>query len=422
MRIISMILLLCIRFLKILIYYLLVFPYIVVRLFLINPFKYSKLHIFDKLMLIIVGEIWIFGKQKIDLRNLYENQRVSLKKSFSCKNLLIFLPGQWYTLSPLESSLTILISPKKIKYKQLFFLFPYILFTFLFDESREKIKANHGISTCLALSIAFKKYTKISNYYYYKSIKILRSNSNLFFYNEGSTNYHIFVTSLYKNYFYLKNHTPSWFMGYRSISNSLIENSNYFYFGDDDRSQWIYFFRDTKKIIHSKPSILNLLHDKKFKKSVIDTFFECITFKNQKLLLCTNGSDWGHAHIMVGSFMYFIDNQPSVFFKKNGLYTFCKNDRQTDRVYSTNSPINSDFIKNTNLAFFRKLPNQLCRSTNYSIDGKKISIEVNDCKRVIDMSNLILKVIDSSQKQIKNKTTLSSSNPSKYVEYLNLTN
>ena len=120
--------------------------------------------------------------------------------------------------------------------------------------------------------------------------------------------------------------------------------------------------------------------------------------------------------------MYFIDNQPSVFFKKNGLYTFCKNDRQTDRVYSTNSPINSDFIKNTNLAFFRKLPNQLCRSTNYSIDGKKISIEVNDCKRVIDMSNLILKVIDSSQKQIKIKTTLSSSNPSKYVEYLNLTN
>ena len=68
----------------------------------------------------------------------------------------------------------------------------------------KKIKANHGISSCLALSIIFKKYTKISNYYYYKAIKILRLNSNLFFYNEGSTNYHIFVTSLFKNYFFFK--------------------------------------------------------------------------------------------------------------------------------------------------------------------------------------------------------------------------
>ena len=189
MRIISIISLLSIRFLKIVIYYILVSPYLFLRFFVKNPLQVDQLKIFDKLMLIIIGEIWLFGKQKIDLRNLYENQRVSLSKNFSYKNLLIFMPGQWYTLSPLESSLTILISPKKIGYRYLFFLFPYVLYILLFDESREKIKANHGISSCLALSIIFKKYTKISNYYYYKAIKILRLNSNLFFYNEGSTNF-----------------------------------------------------------------------------------------------------------------------------------------------------------------------------------------------------------------------------------------
>ena len=53
---------------------------------------------------------------------------------------------------------------------------------------------------------------------------------------------------------------------------------------------------------------------------------------------------------------------------------------------------------------------------------EKISIELNDCKRIIDMGGEILKVQDSSSKQIKIKTTLSSSNLSKYLEYINLTN
>ena len=422
MRIIPIISLLSIRFFKIVIYYILVSPYLFLRFFVKNPLQIDQLKIFDKIMLIIIGEIWLFGKQKIDLRNLYENQRVSLSKNFSYKNLLIFMPGQWYTLSPLESSLTILISPKQIGYRYLFFLFPYVLYILLFDESREKIKANHGISSCLALSITFKKYSKISNYYYYKAIKILRLNSNLFFYNEGSTNYHIFVTSLFKNYFFLKNKTPLWFNGYKSISKSLIQNCNFFYFGDDDNSQWIYFFRDRKKTIFAESSISNLLNDKKFKKSVIDTFFKLITFKNKKILLCTKGSDWGHAHIMIGSFMYFIDDYPVVFYKKNGPYTFSKNDRQNDRIYSTNSPINSNLIENIQLAFFKKLPYRLCKNINYSIDGKKILIELNDCKRIIDMGGEILKVQDSSSKQIKIKTTLSSSNLSKYLEYINLTN
>ena len=420
MRNIQITLFIASRLFKLLIYYLLTFPHLLLRLLFKHKMQMSQLNFLDKLMLVIIGEIWIFGKQKIDLRDLYENQRTSFKKNYSYKNLIIFMPGQWYTLSPLESSLTILISPKKIKYRYIFFLFPYILYTFIFDESREKIKANHGISCSLALSLAFKKYSTISRHFYYKAIKILRSNSSLFFYNEGSTNYHIFVTSLFKNYFYLVNHTPSWFEGYQSVSNNLIENSNYFYFGDDDKSQWIYFFRNKNKIISPQSSILNLLTDKKFKKSVIDTFFKLITFNNQKILLCIKGSDWGHAHIMVGSFMYFIDDIPIIFYKKNGFYTYSKNDRQLDRIYSSNSPINYDFIKKINIAYFKKLPDQLCKTTNYSIDDKKISIEVNDCKRIIDMTDIKLKVTDLSNKPIRIKTSLNSSYSTKYVEYLNL--
>ena len=97
-------------------------------------------------MLIIIGEIWLFGKQKIDLRNLYENQRVSLSKNFSYKNLLIFMPGQWYTLSPLESSLTILISPKQIGYRYLFFYFHmFYISYFLMNLEKNKGKSWHFI-------------------------------------------------------------------------------------------------------------------------------------------------------------------------------------------------------------------------------------------------------------------------------------
>ena len=101
--------------------------------------------------------------------------------------------------------------------------------------------------------------------------------------------------------------------------------------------------------------------------------------------------------------MYFIDDYPVVFYKKNGPYTFSKNDRRNDRIYSTNSPINTNLIENIQLAFFKKLPYRLCKNINYSIDGKKIAIKFNDCKRIIDMGGEILKVQDSSSKQIKNQ-------------------
>ena len=132
------------REIKLLSFYLFVWPFFIVKAF----FKYDRkyhISIFNKFLLILFGEVWIFGKRKIDLREVYEFQRKSMAFQFSIKTLLEYTPGQWYTLSPLESSLFILMRPKNISAIQKVFYIPYIVYLLLFEESRHSIKSNHGI-------------------------------------------------------------------------------------------------------------------------------------------------------------------------------------------------------------------------------------------------------------------------------------
>ena len=57
-------------------------------------------------------------------------------------------------------------------------------------------------------------------------------------------------------------------------------------------------------------------------------------------MVCIKGSDWGHAHYMVGSVLYFIEDELCVGFHKNSQYTLDFRLRQRDRLFSCNSQSN----------------------------------------------------------------------------------
>lgn len=410
-----------VRSIKLFFYYIICLPFFILRIFIIKSDNNDILYV-HKLLLIIIGEVWLFGRNVLDLREVYENQRIEFKNDHSITKLLKYLPGQWFTLSPLETALTLLMSSNENSNGIKFFYAPYVLYLLLFDESRHVEKANHGIACSLALSYAFKRSRKISNFYYLKALKILRSNSNAFFYDEGSTNYHIFVTSLFKFYFNLMRKKPSWFKGYEDISINLLNSKDYFYFGDDDKSSWLY------KVINDlnfdkNLNIISLLKNKRFKRSIIDRYFAVYAEENRILLLCTNGSKWGHAHLMVGSFLYFVDNKPSILFKKNNEYTLNKNIRRKDRTLSCNSPVNLTFLRNVELEYFKKIPNEFLTSEIHEENNKNkcITIITNGCKREIDISNQQLIVCDSSINDDRIISSLESFHNPDLIHYSNLT-
>ena len=394
MNLSSILLFLIIRSLKLIIYYLLMSPFFLLRLIMIKK-HLVKISFFDKFLLIAIGEIYIFGKKKIELRNIYEDQRKDLSEEFTKKKLLFFLPGQWYSLSVLESALLILMMPQKISIIDKIFLTPYFFYLLLFDESRNKIKANHGIASALSLSILFKNFYTISRYYYCVAVKILRANSNFFFYDEGSTNYHIFTTSLFKNYFFIKKYTPIWFKGYEEISIKLIHSLDFFYFGDDDKSKWLFEYRNKTKTSETF-SINNLILDFNFKKSILDKYFKIYKRENTILLICIKGSAWGHAHYMIGSILYYIDDKIIVKFKKNSNYTYCQEKRKFDRFFCCNSPIPKKKFNELKLGFFKTLPDNLTSIISLTDSEFKLTISGNCWQREIDYSSDILKIVDLS--------------------------
>ena len=132
--------------------------------------------------MILVGEVWVFGRKIIDMRAHYESQRLSFAKETTIKKLIFYLPGQWYSLSPLESALTILQSLKSdASIKERVFLIPYILFVWLFDESRHQPRANHGIGCALALAKGLFFLPVFSGKKYDLARKILEQNSSGYF-------------------------------------------------------------------------------------------------------------------------------------------------------------------------------------------------------------------------------------------------
>ena len=155
MKYLNIIVILALRSVKLLLFYIPMSPFFLMLLFVKNKHR-TKASLFDKFMSLTIGEIWLFGKQRIDFRKVYEKQRRLFVREFTSLNLLFFLPGQWFTLSPLESALTILHSPIEKTTFQKIILIPYIYYLILFDESRHKIKANHGIGCALALSVIFQ--------------------------------------------------------------------------------------------------------------------------------------------------------------------------------------------------------------------------------------------------------------------------
>ena len=405
---------LMLRNIKFLIFYLPMLPFFFMRLIGLSTCK-IKMSLLNKFMSVAVGEIWMFGKNKIDFRDIYENQRRLTVEEFTAANLLFFIPGQWFTLSPLETALSILLSPidKTIIQKILFI--PYAYYLILFDESRHSVKANHGIGCALALSVIFKSNPKIARYYYFRAIMILRTNSNYFFYDEGSTNYHIFVTSLLKNYFYLMKRTPFWFKGYERISDQLLSCRQYFFFGDDDRSAWLYDVRGADT--HRKTAgITHLIGDHQFRKSIIDRYFKVYTRNSVTLLVCVNGSDWGHAHYMIGSILYFIEDELCVGFQRNSYYTLDAPTRQRERLFSCNSPVEPNFETSLGLAFFKRVPKSLTVVKEYSERDCQISISGHGWCRHIDFRKKRLKVVDTG----KDGQVLQSSfsvNGSPYIDY-----
>lgn len=407
------------RAIKLFFYYILITPFFILKFFLTNSNKHN-ITFFNKFLIIIIGEVWLFGKNILDLRQVYESQRLDFRSEHTIKKLLKYLPGQWQTLSPLESSLTILMSPKDIGWKKKFFYTPYVFYIFLFDESRHSIKANHGIACALALSYIFKSYQQISDYYYLKSLKILRLNSNYFFYDEGSTNYHIFVTSLFRHYFNLCRKKPSWFEGFEDLSIKLLTHKSYFYFGDDDNSQWLFTYRDDLHL-SKNPRIIDLIKNDRFNQSVLKQYFNVYIKDNRILLLCIKGSQWGHSHLMVGSFLYFIDNKSVVVYKKNSSYTLNRLTRRNDRLFSCNGPINLSYIKNIQIEFFKKLPQILVAPINVSYFNDNISLSLNGWRRDINFSKSLIKIIDSASENIILKSSLDN-DESELVEYSNLTN
>lgn len=402
------------RIFKLLIFYFLMFPFFLLR-FIFSHKTDVVISRLDKFLITVIGEIWIFGKNKIDLRRVYEVQRVQIAKEVTNSKLLFFLPGQWYTLSPLESALLVLMGPPRSTTRQKILLIPYAFYVLLFDESRDHLKANHGIGCALALSRVFEGIPKISRFYYFRAVKILRANSNYFFYDEGSTNYHIFVTSLFRNYFYLRQSIPTWFRGYEKLSEQLLISRDFFYFGDDDRSQWLFDYRH-RNARRGKIGISKLIKDYKFKRSILDRYFKIYEKDKVVLLVCTRGSLWGHAHYMVGSIMYFINDRPVIIFQKNSFYTLNHITRQRDRLFSCNSPVASPIQASLSLAFFKQMPKELVSIIDYDDEGNQVSISGHGWRRVIDFGCDTLKVVDSA----KDHNSLSSTHPfedNAYVDY-----
>jgi hypothetical protein len=397
MKFIKTLYLLLNRNIKLILFCFLMSPFFILRILIIKKHN-VQLSFFDKFILIILGELYIFGKKKIELREIYENQRKLISEGITLKKLIFFIPGQWYTLSPLESALLILMMPKKATLIEKILLLPYIVYVFFFDESKDKVKANHGIACALSLSISLLKLSVFSRHKYYQAIKILKKNSNFFFYDEGSTSYHIFVTSLFKNYFFLKNITPKWFKGYDNICLKLINSSEFFYFGDDDKSKWLYDYR-YKSSDYKLLTISELISDFYFKKSILEKYFNIYRKNNRILLVCIRGSAWGHSHYMIGSVLYFINNKNTIKFKKNTKYTLDSNLRNKERFHSCNSPIQKNVQNKLNLAYFKPMPDELISIKSYKEFGYKITIHANGWSRNIDYSDVILKVVDTDNKK-----------------------
>lgn len=417
MKFFKIIYLICPRIMKLILYFFVTFPFFVVRLFFFNK-GFSPISIFHKAFIVIIGEIWIFGKNKIDMREVYETQRLNISDSFTIKKLIYYIPGQWFTQSPLETSLLLLMRPKKLLIRHKVSLIPYVLYLMFFDESRHHVKANHGIASALALSSIFKKLPGLSKYYYLQALKILRKNSNYFFYDEGSTNYHIFVTSLYKNYFFLMENTPIWFKGYQSISDLLVACKAEFYFGDDDKSAWLYNYR-LEATQPTKITISSLIKNKNFKKSVLDKYFKIFMRDNVILLICINGSKWGHAHYMVGSFLYYINDSLCIGYNKNSTYTFDRDSRQNDRLFTCNSPVDYESLSNVNLAFFKKIPKNFRTIKSIVCSNNIISIMGNTWRREIDFRSQRLCIIDYSAQDVCLLSSLSEINDTNYLQYDN---
>ena len=131
MKFIKILYLILNRNIKFILFFFLMSPFFILRILIIKKHN-VQLSFFDKFILIILGELYIFGKNKIELREIYENQRKLISEGITLKKLIFFIPGQWYTLSPLESALLILMMPKKATLIEKILLLPYIVYVFFF--------------------------------------------------------------------------------------------------------------------------------------------------------------------------------------------------------------------------------------------------------------------------------------------------
>ena len=77
------------RNIKLLIFYVLMSPFFLARLMLRRSYDITASR-YDKFMSVAIGEIWMFGKNKIDFREIYEKQRRLTVGKFTGKNLLFF--------------------------------------------------------------------------------------------------------------------------------------------------------------------------------------------------------------------------------------------------------------------------------------------------------------------------------------------
>ena len=387
---------LTVRAAKMLSFYVAVSPFILARVVFARK-QTATLSLLDRACLILFGETWIFGKDKIDLRDVHEAQRVELSSVFNCQNLLFFMPGQWYTLQPMESALTILMAPASCSIAQRLLLIPYALFVFLFDESKHDIKGNHGIASALALSVLVSRSDPLSKRYYFVAVKILRANSNMCFYSEGSTGYHIFVTSLFSFYFSHRRTTASWFSGYEKIADRLVGSRDFFYFGDDDGSYWLYAHRRPESLKSMKEiTISTLLSDVMFKKSVVDPYFETYERGDSILLVCSRGSDWGHGHYMIGSVLYYIEDRPIIIFEKNSFYTRNYYSRLNDRLRCCNSPLLESTKETVDICYFKRLPTSLVQLLSYVEGDGKIEMTGLGWRRIVKIFASNICVEDSA--------------------------
>ena len=210
--------------------------------------------------------------------------------------------------------------------------------------------------------------------------------------------------------------TPLWFNGYNRLSHQLISCKNQFFFGDDDNSEWLFSYRDNLEI-SEQPSIRLIFSDKCFKKSILKKYFKIVERKHSILLICIKGSSWGHAHYMLGSILYYVDDKLCIGFTKNSRYTFDRKIRHQERLFSCNSPVTCEKIKFPFLAFFKPIPSDLLILKNIKMENNTISLFGDNWTRKIDFTEKKLKIMDSSDHNINLHSTLSSKNHSKYLKY-----